>query len=204
MTDFFVILGEPHRPWLDPDTLKLKFLALSATVHPDRVHTGSEGLKASAHKRYTDLNQAYHQLRRPKERLQHLFELETGSKPQQIQQIPADLMQFFLEVGQLLKETDAFLVEKSQTSSPLLQVQLFETSQAWTDKLNALRQQLNARQREWLAELQAIDARWIEQGRSDPLARATMLRRLEELSRLFSYFARWDDQIQERIVQLSL
>jgi DnaJ-domain-containing protein 1 len=204
MPDYFALLNEPHRPWLDPDSLKKKFLNLSAEVHPDRFHSASDHERASANRHYAELNQAYNHLRRPKERLQHLIELETGSQPAQVQQIPADLTQFFVEVGKLLKETDGFLVEKCKTTSPLLQVRLLETGLAWTEKLNALQQQLNSRQNELISELQAIDARWVGPGKPDPVSRATMLRRLEQLYRLFSYYARWEQQIQERIVQLAL
>jgi hypothetical protein len=113
-------------------------------------------------------------------------------------------MGFFIEVGQLLKGTDAFLAEKARKTSPLLQVGLLEAGQTWMDKLKALQQQLNSRQKELITELQAIDARWVGPGKSDPVSRATMLRRLEQLYRLFSYYARWEEQIQERIVQLAL
>lgn len=199
MTDYFEVLAEPRRPWLDPESLKKKFLTLSAAVHPDRVHNSGEEKKNAAQRRYTELNQAYQHLRSPKERLQHLFELQTGTKPQQVQQVPTDLMEFFFQVGQLFKQTDSFLAEKAKTSSPLLQVQLFETAQEWTEKLNTLQQQLNGRQEQLVAELKELDARWV-----DVANRALMLGRLEELYRLFSYFARWQSQIQEKIVQLSL
>jgi DnaJ-domain-containing protein 1 len=199
MTDYFSLLAEPRRPWLDPESLKKKFLTLSAAVHPDRVHNSGEEEKTAAQRRYTDLNQAYNHLRNPKERLQHLLELETGTKPQQVQQVPADLMEFFFQVARVFKQTDSFLAEKAKTSSPLLQVQLFETAQDWTEKLNALQQQLNAKQEGLVAELKTLDARW-----DDVADRTFMLRRLEELYRLFSYFARWQSQIQEKIVQLSL
>jgi DnaJ-domain-containing protein 1 len=204
MTDYFSLLDEPRRPWLDPELLKKKFLALSATVHPDRVHTAGEQEKNAAQTRYTDLNQAYHQLRAPKERLQHLIEIETGAKPQQVQQVPADLMEFFFQVGQLFKQADAFLVEKSRTSSPLLLVKLFEVGQEWTEKLNRLQQQLRSRQEELTVELKDLDRRWV--GNSDPeqKEKQAMLKRIEELYRLFGYFARWESQIQEKIVQLSL
>jgi hypothetical protein len=128
-----------------------------------------------------------------------LLELETGTKPQQVQEVPADLMEFFFQVGQLFKQTDSFLAEKAKTSSPLLQVQLFETAQDWTEKLNALQQQLNARQERLVTELKELDERWV-----DVADRTSMLGRMEELYRLFSYFARWQSQIQEKIVQLSL
>jgi DnaJ-domain-containing protein 1 len=199
MTDYFSVLAEPRRPWLDPESLKKKFLTLSAAVHPDRVHNSGEEEKNAAQRRYTELNQAYNHLRNPKERLQHLLELETGTKPQQVQEVPADLMEFFFQVGQLFKQTDLFLAEKAKTSSPLLQVQLFETAQDWTEKLSALQQQLNARQERLVTELRELDERWV-----DVADRKSMLGRMEELYRLFSYFARWQSQIQEKIVQLSL
>jgi DnaJ-domain-containing protein 1 len=203
MSDYFARLGEPRRPWLDPDALKNKFLTLSAEAHPDRVHGGTEAEKRLAQQRYAELNQAYQSLRNPKERLQHLLELETGAKPQQIQQVPAELMEFFFAVAQLFKQTDAFLAEKSKKSSPMLQVQLFETAQDWIEKLRGLQQQLGLRQQELAAELTRIDKRWVEQEKSDS-RRDDLLRQLEELYRLFSYYGKWEAQLQERIVQLSL
>jgi DnaJ-domain-containing protein 1 len=204
LNDYFALLDEPRRPWLNPDLLKQKFLALSAEVHPDRVHGASAEERRATEQRFAELNQAYNHLRRPKERLQHLLELETGVKPQQVQQIPSDLMQFFVEVGQLFRQTDAFLIEKAKTTSPLLQVQLLETGQLWTDKLNALQQQLNARQNELINQLKSIDAAWTEYRQSSAAIPAPELRRLEELYRLFSYYTRWESQVQERIVQLAL
>jgi hypothetical protein len=53
-------------------------------------------------------------------------------------------------------------------------------------------------------ELKDLDRRWV--GNSDPeqKEKQAMLKRIEELYRLFGYFARWESQIQEKIVQLSL
>jgi DnaJ-domain-containing protein 1 len=204
MIDYFSLLGEDRRPWIDPDLLKKKLLALSGEVHPDRVHESSAEKKRLAQHRYAELNQAYNHLRHPKERLQHLLELEAGVKPQQVQEIPRDLMEFFIEVGQLFKKADAFLVEKAKTSSPLLQVQLFETGQLWTEKLNALHQQLKARYQDLVAKLKALDETWAAVEKSEASKRGSMLRDLEELYRLFGYYSKWESQIQERIVQLSL
>jgi DnaJ-domain-containing protein 1 len=205
MTDYFALLDEPRRPWLDPDLLKRKFLALSAEVHPDRVHGAEDEERRSAERRYAELNQAYNHLRRPKERLQHFLELETGLKPQQVQQIPTALTQFFIEVAQLFRQTDAFLAEKNKTTSPMLKVRLIETGQDWTDKLNALQQQLNARQEELATQLKSMDAEWLQHQKSGATRQVPeILRRLEELYRLFSYYTRWESQVQERIVQLAL
>ncbi len=203
MSDYFALLGEPRRPWLDPEKLKKKFLTQSSAAHPDRVHGGTEAEKRSAQERYAELNRAYQALRNPKERLQHIFELETGAKPQQVQQVPAELMEFFFIVAQLFKQTDLFLAEKAKTSSPMLQVRLFETAQDWIEKLKAIQQMLGSRQQGLAAELRRIDEHWAAQERGDS-RRDDLLRQLEELYRLFSYYAKWEAQVQERIVQLSL
>src|SRR4051812_33187546 len=98
MIDNFALLNEPRRPWVDPDALKTKFLALSSEVHPDRVHNAAEVEKQAANQRYSELNAAYNCLREPKDRLQHLLELELGAKPKDIQRIPAGTMDEFFEV----------------------------------------------------------------------------------------------------------
>lgn len=199
MTDKFALLDEPRRPWIDPELLKEKFLALSATFHPDRVHNLGEAERAAAQERYTELNAAYNSLREPKERLQHLLELELGALPKDVQRIPSDLMDLSLEVGKACREADAFLAEKAKVTSPLLQVTFFERSEEFADRLRSLRQRVKSLDDRLTGELQQIDAAW----QADAAGRKTLLPRLEELYRLFSYFARWNAQIQERVVRLS-
>ena len=109
-------------------------------------------------------------------------------------------MNVFMEVSQLCRDTDAFLVEKAKVSSPLLKVQLFERSQAWTDKLMSLQRNLNSWHEGLISDLKALDAEWHATSNSD---RTSTLQRLEQLYRLFSYFNRWSAQIQERIARLS-
>lgn len=199
MTDYFALLDEPRRPWLDSELLKQKFLALSATVHPDRVHNLGEAERAAAQERYTNLNAAYNSLREPRERLHHLLELERGALPKDIQRIPGELMDLSLEVGKACREADAFLAEKAKVTSPLLQVAFFERAEEFRDKLQGLRQKIEDLNNRLTEELKRIDAAWP----ADAEARRPLLPRLEELYRLFSYFARWTGQIQERVVRLS-
>ncbi|HLP76035.1 MAG TPA: hypothetical protein VK327_03890, partial [Candidatus Paceibacterota bacterium] len=138
MTDYFSLLDEPRRPWLDSESLKEKFLALSASVHPDHVHHLSEAERIATQERYIELNAAYNCLREPKQRLQHLLLLELGNAPKDIQQTPPELVDAFMEVGRLLRSTDALLSEKAAARSPLLQVQLFERSHEQADRLRDL------------------------------------------------------------------
>src|SRR5450432_1830636 len=145
MTDHFSVLNEPRRPWLEPEELKQKFLALSATVHPDRSHNLSEAEREQAQRICTELNGSYNCLRDPRNRLRHLLELERGSAPTDIQQVPQDLMNVLMEVGQLCRQADTFLAAKDQVSSPLLKVQMFERGHDWTQKLRHLQHSLNDR-----------------------------------------------------------
>lgn len=202
MTDYFVLLNEPRRPWLDPDSLKQKFLALAAEIHPDKKPGASETEKLAANRRYAELNAAYHCLAEPKSRLLHLLELELDAKPGDIQQIPSVLADLFAEVATTCRSADGFLTEKNKVASPLLQVQLFERAQEGAEQLRTLQTRLARLHDQLVEELKTLDALWL--AKSQTGERTVLLNRLEELYRLFGYFNRWYSQIQERIVQLSL
>lgn len=199
MSDYFALLNEPRRPWLEVDLLKQKFLALASDAHPDRVHNASKSEKAEVTQRYAQLNAAYHCLAEPKLRLLHLLELELGAKPKDIQTIPAALADLFAEVANSCRSADGFLAEKSKATSPLVQVQLFERGQDWVEKLNGLQRKLNELREKFSGELKALDIEWMA---ADAVSRRGILPKLEELYRLFGYFNRWNNQIQERVVQL--
>jgi DnaJ-domain-containing protein 1 len=198
--DYFALLNEPRRPWLDADLLKQKFRAQSANLHPDKIHSASDAGKNVAAKQFAELNTAFNCLLEPKSRLLHLLELELGAKPQDIQTIPSALADLFAEVSTVCRSADAFLAEKSRVTSPLLQVQLFGRAQEWIEKLNLLQKKLNELRGQLTDELKSLDAQWIS---ADAAARREILPKLEELYRLFGYFNRWNNQIQERVVQLS-
>jgi len=200
MPDHFALLNETRRPWLETDLLKQKFLDLSGKLHPDKIHTADETEKALAAKQFAELNAAYHCLKDPKLRLRHLLELELGAKPKDIENIPAGLADLFAEVATVCRNTDGFLAEKEKVTSPLLQVPLFKRGQDWIEKLNHLQKKLNEPYGRLTGELKALDEKWTAAGND---ARRDILPGLEELYRLFGYFNRWNNQIQERVVQLS-
>jgi curved DNA-binding protein CbpA len=191
---------------LDVEALKGKFHSLSSIVHPDRVHCASDGEKQAATERYAELNAAYACLREPKERLQHLLELELGGKPGGIEQVPADTMELFMQVGQLCREVDGFLTGRAKVTAPLLKVQMFQRGMDWTDKLQRLLQTLHARRAELEAVMQSMNATWESAPPPGDARRPASLPldQLEQTYRAFSYLARWTGQLNERIVQLSL
>src|SRR5580704_14000879 len=116
--DYFALLGQPRQPWLDAHALKAAFLQQSARLHPDRVQAGNDVDQAAATDRFAELNGAYNCLREPKDRLLHLLELESGAPPANVQSVPADTLDLFMETGQVCRQTDQFLAARSRAASP--------------------------------------------------------------------------------------
>lgn len=205
MTDFFALLGQPRRPWLDPDELKARYLALANEVHPDRRHDAPLDQRQAAAVRHAELNAAYQCLREPKSRLLHFIEVELGRKPEEIQNVPAETMDLFVDVGQLCSGVDAFLAGRGKVSSPILKAKVFEEGLEWTDRLQKMQEALSVRREVLEDRLRAIDAAW--NTASDPRHPASSnspWTQLEQLYREFSFLGRWIGQLQQRIVQLSL
>ena len=90
------------------------------------------------------------------------------------------------------------VIEKVERLKPKLQLFRF-------GELQALQQRINARRDELSTELQQMNSVW----ESAPAvgaperAAALPLERLEQIYRVFSYVARWSEQIQERNLQLA-
>jgi len=198
VTDFFALLHEPRRPRLDPNRLRQTFLSLAAEAHPDRTHNAPADEQAAANRRYAELNAAYQCLAEPKSRLLHLLELERGVKPADIQSIPPALADLFAGIVGVCRQADAFLLERDKVTSPLLKIQWFERAQEGIERLNAWQQKLGGLRDELHARLEQLDGQWL-----DPDRPPALLSRLEELYRLFGYFNRWQNQLQERITRLT-
>lgn len=205
MTDYFELLNEPRRPWGDPEALKTKFLALSAQFHPDRFPHCNGAEKEAANQKFAEINTAYQCLRDPKERLQHLLQLELSTPPKEVQRIPPGTTDLFAEVGQMCREAETFLTQKALVTAPLIKVQYFEKGMEWTDRLQALQQKISAGRGHLLEELKSMNDQWdaLPTGAGDRAQRLP-LERLEQVYRTLSYIGRWTEQIQERILQLSL
>jgi len=198
VVDYFELLDEPRRPWLDPDLLKNKFLTISAELHPDRVHGSIPVEKERAQAQYSEMNTAYQTLRDPKLRSAHLLELESGVKPSAIQSAPGDLMDLFMRVGALCRDVDKFVEAKRAVTSPLLLVELFERGQELTERVKGLQQILNERSEVAEQSLRKLNSPWESKAPVLPLAE------LEQSYRTFSYLGRWSAQLQERLVLLAL
>jgi hypothetical protein len=113
-------------------------------------------------------------------------------------------MDAFMEITNVCRGADAFLTEKTATTSPLLKLQLFERGQESTEKLMALQQKINSWREALLGRLKVIDGEWEGNRDAGSAENQKLLESLERLCQLLGYFGRWGAQIQERIVQISL
>jgi hypothetical protein len=205
IADYFALLDEPRRPWLEAEELKAKVLALTAAVHPDRAHQAGESERQAANQRCAELNAAYLCLREPRERLRHLLELERGENIQDLQDISAAKMDLFTEVCRLCREADSLVANNPSASSPVLKAQRFEKAVALTDRLNSLLETLNGQREKLIVQLKNLNMAWETAPPVGTPARVHVLpcSRLEQLYREFSFLTRWAEQLRERIVQLS-
>jgi len=205
MTDCFELLGIPRRPWLDAEELKARFMQLSASIHPDRVHQAGEAEKQAAQDCFATINQAYNRLRDPKDRLLHLLELELGGDLTQVQCLPSRAMDAYLAAGQACRECDQFLTEKAATTSPMVQLRFFEQGMDWVDRIQEFQRRMEGSRDQLFNELREMTAAWENAAALEANQRqvALPLGRVEEIYRELSYLLRWISQLQERLVQLT-
>ena len=193
--DYFALLNEPRRPWLEADTLKTKFHFLSAEVHPDRVHQSSA-------RRQTVRQPALHRNSTPptiacaSRVVRHLLELELGAKPSDLTNVPRTTMDLFSALEKSFAKWMRCWQRKPRRLRRCCKCRFFERSQDWVEKLGDLRQRSPLGAMSLVEELKTMDA----SGNHD----AQTNRLIAPIWRLLSFYDRWLAQTQERVVQLSL
>jgi curved DNA-binding protein CbpA len=187
MTDYFALLDQPRRPWLDSEKVKEKYHQLARTTHPDQKSNGNEG-------EFAALNEAYRVLLDPKLRLRHLLQLEDAPPAASTANVPAELGDLFLEIGPALQRTGGLFENASENAltKSLKAKSVFHEQKRLTDLAVRLRQLHD----EALQELQELDERWAN--RND-----ASLAQLERLYERLAFLGRWTDLIEERRLQLS-
>jgi DnaJ-domain-containing protein 1 len=198
MTDYFALLNQPRRPWLDEPALKAEFLRRSVTTHPDRVNGQSPDAKTAA-VQFSEVNAAYQCLRAPRDRVRHLVELELGRKPGDLRNVPAPLADLFMRMAALIRESERLVAEKGRLTSPLLQAEFVGRIQPHLVAVETAQREVAAVQTQALAELQSLDAQWAQPGQ-----RESCLSRLEELAQVLGFLGRWHAQLQEAHLRLTL
>lgn len=190
MIDYFSLLQQPRRPWLNAEQLKEKYIQLTISMHPDRQTRPLPEQTPTPD--FANINNAFRVLVDPKARLQHLLKLEgiaTNSDP-----VPETLGDVFLETGTLLQEIDLLISRTTANtlSKALRQPEILEARKLAADLLDKLQGIYHCA----LEELQKLDQLWTSTHQIAP-----------ELSAVFAklaYLTRWIAQLEERQFQLSL
>jgi curved DNA-binding protein CbpA len=194
MADYFALLGETRRPYLDPERIAAAFHELSRTRHPDT--QDCEEQAAGSSDDFTLLNQAQQTLRDPKLRLGYLIGLEFPevrlSGPSEV---PRELAALFGPVHTLLGKVDAFLSRKAAAPSALARALLARDEFAMREEVEAQLGTLEELYTGALDDLRDYDATWQS-------GEASSQNRLVGFYQRFSYLTRWLDQLRERLFQL--
>lgn len=195
MIDYFALLEEERRPWIDPERIKETFHRLSRDQHPDQ--RSQDGVNPNDAD-FAALNVAQQTLRDPKSLLRHLLSLEfpqaSVSGPSAVPPALADLM---FPVQSLLGQIDALLARKANAPSALSRALLagegFVLQEQAEEKLASLEDQLA----KLAEELQRFDSqKWDER----PADAASILLGFYHG---FAYLSRWIEQFRERLFQLA-
>jgi hypothetical protein len=179
MTDYFALLGEARRPWLDPEKLRKKYYKLNLAEPPD-----------------AESNEAFRVLSDPKLRLHHLLTLEgadlTAGRP-----VPPSVAEFFWSTGTLLREIERWLLKNAGATGALGR-SLLKTEQAKLEEnLQELDEQLRTTYESELGQLREIDATWDS-------ALPNEISRLIQLYDSISYLTRLLERTAEKRFQLSV
>ena len=201
--DYFALFGLKRHPVVDQADLKDRFMTLSREVHPDQHGADASVDKDSSHPSFEEVNAAYQCLRDTKQRLEHLLELELGTKPASIQTIPNDLAKVGAEVMMFCREVDAFLRTKTPNPSPMIRSQDFRAGLEWAAKGDSLSAQLSQVEAELELSLRELGQKW-PSAASHPSNRSSLMEDLDRAFRKASYHRKWCKLIKERQFQLAL
>ena len=188
MTDYFALLDQPRRPWLDPDEVKQAFHHKTLHAHPDaHAHAGNAD---TAEAFFAQINEAYQVLAEPKRRLHHLLTL-SGHPPPKSAAVPPEIANLFPVVAELIQSIEALSGKIDGATNPLSRSLLKPESLELQARLTAQLHELQALDRAATVRLQRITDIW----RPDD---AEVTAELHGLYLQFSYLTRWRDELEEK------
>ena len=203
MEDHFARLTIPRRPWLDVEELKQRFHELSTEVHPDQSKNDTVKTKAALEQEFAEVNAAHQCLSNIKTRVRHLIELELGQAPENVQSIPVEMTDWFMEIGAICRKVDAFLTNKEQQNSPMLQAALMGDGIALNEEVAEMHQKLQAEVTKINDSLKALNPDWERlDGVIDGRAPILPLAKLDALGQRLSFWVKWRAQLGERSSRL--
>jgi len=181
--DAFALLDLPRSLWFEPGLVEQRFRERAAALHPDRAGTGSTPAFAA-------LQNAAAVLSDPVRRIRHLLELQ-GHPARTSPAVPPDLQDIGFEAAGALQAAAGRIRELAEANSPLARALLASAILEAREPCESLLDRITqARAR---AEAQART--------TDPAADPESLGRLADR---LQYLARWEVQLREALLRLSV
>lgn len=165
-SDYFAMLELPRKLCIEMGELEQKFLQLSWKLHPDNFVNAPPEEREISLKRSSELNDAYRTLRDPVARVEYLLAIEgTRKDGQNKQQAPPELLEEVFELNESLDELRQAKASGDDTAA--LRQKLEAAEKNFEAKLAEVDGQLLAAARDWD---KAIDAKADEQARKNVMA----------------------------------
>jgi curved DNA-binding protein CbpA len=180
MRDHFAVLGEPRQPWLDLEKLDERYRELSLTTHPDRPAAATaEGESFGA------ISEAYRVLKDPKQRIQHLLQLE-AREPGKDSEVPQSLLPLFSRIGDFIARVTKLWQRRGESQNALsksvLHAEIVSSQQEVEALLNDARTLLQQAEE----TTRSLNDSW--QSKPEELAKVYSL---------FGFLTRWIAQLEE-------
>ena len=187
MRDFFALMEEPRRPWLEAEALKAKYHQFTALHHPD---------VAGATADFAEINRAYQTLADPASRLRHLLELEAPGALARGQPVPEEVAEFFAPVAEASQGFDGFLKKHAGAASPLGKALLSTEQYRVQERMEETIAGLQEKQEALLGRVRDADALWLTD-------REAALRAIARLWQSLGYIAKWLATLREALFRLA-
>lgn len=220
--NWFAVMGFALAPWIDGDQLKERYLELTKRAHSSRHSENFVGATTETKNRpktaqppkdgdQTTINRAWQTLQNDADRLAHFLELETGQDVRQKREAPEHLIPLFTQLGPLFQQADQTLRAIREENSPILKakrhldaVLLLTNLSNASEKISALLLENQNRLRKANQLWRQLSAKTNSENFAKPLPnRNNLLKELQEVCLSFSFLQRWQNQISEKIFQLT-
>jgi curved DNA-binding protein CbpA len=113
MRDLFAVLGEPREPWFDLAKLEERYRESSLTTHPDRLPGDAAGDES-----FVAISEAYRVLKDPKQRIQHLLQLE-GHELGKDNNVPQSLLPLFSRIGDFIARATKLCQRRGESQNAI-------------------------------------------------------------------------------------
>lgn len=220
--NWFAVMGFARAPWMDADQLKERYLERTKRAHSGRHSENFDNALAKTENspetaqppkdgEQSAINRAWQTLKNDADRLAHFLELETGRDVRQKREAPERLIPLFMLLGPLFQQADQTLRMIREESAPILKAKrhldagplligLSEASEKISDLLLENQNRLRKADRLW----RQLSVKTNSENLAKPSPnRSEILKELQEVCLSFSFLQRWQNQIAEKIFQLT-